>query len=324
MGLDYNFNIAFPKIKETVDKNNENHSTFEIEPLENGFGITVGNALRRISLSTLPGSAISSISIKGASHEYAMIDNAVEDVTAVILAVKDIKIRMENSEEDQKLILKTDKSGDVTAGMIECPPGVEVINKDLKLLTLNNDEPFEMTLTARSGRGYVLAEENRGKEKKSGEIFVDSLFSPTEKFTYNVEDTRVGDKTNYDKLTLEVWTNGILTPKEVLVYSSHIMTSHLNLFVEIDQTISNSKVFEEVEKTIISEIKDEGKDETSIETLDISNRAYNGLKRANINTIEDLCSKSKREISSIDNIGAKTVDEIESQLKEQGIGFKEE
>ena len=324
MSLNYDFDIIFPKIKEIKDENNEFHSTFEIEPLESGYGITVGNALRRIALSTLPGSAITNISIKGATHEYAIIDNAVEDVTEVVLAIKNIKIRMDEFENEELLTLRADKAGEITAGMISCPAGVEIINKDLKILTLNSDQPFEMELTVKKGRGYILAEENRGKEKQAGVIYVDSSFTPTEKFSYNVTDTRVGDKTNYDKLSIDIWTNGILTPKEVISYSAHIMSAHLSLFEEIDSTINKSQVFEKIEEIQVEEEIVVPKEETSIETLDISNRAYNGLKRANINTIEDLCEKTKREISSIDNIGAKTVNEIESQLREQGMNFKDE
>ncbi|MGL4589097.1 MAG: DNA-directed RNA polymerase subunit alpha [Mycoplasmatales bacterium] len=321
----YNFDIVFPKIKVIDDARDMFHKTFEIEPLESGFGITVGNALRRIALSTLPGGAVTKINIKDIAHEFARIDNAVEDITTIVLSVKDLKVRIDDSQDEEyKLILRGNKQGELLAGDIECPPGVEVINKELKIVTLSSSTPFEMELTVTKGRGYVPAEENRGKEKKSGEIYVDSIFTPISKFTYSVSDTRVGDKTNYDKLTVDIWTNGMVTPEEALSYSAFIMQSHMGLLVDIEDSIRRTQVFEEQKiETIVAPVSEDS-EETSIETLDISNRAYNGLKRANINTIEDLCSRSKREISSLDNIGAKTVDEIENQLKEQGMSFRED
>lgn len=319
----YDFNMVFPKVKVVEDSNNPNEKIFHIDPLESGFGITVGNALRRIALSSLPGGAVKYIQIKGVRHEFDVLPTIVEDITSVVLAVKELKLRLDQQDEDYKLILRSNKAGVLTAGDIEAPAGVEVINKDLVICTLAEDKEFEMELVASKGLGYVLAEQNRGTEKAANIIFVDSIFTPVTKFSYYVEDTRVGDRTNYDKLILEIHTNGMLSPEEALSYSSHIMKEHMLLLENLEDTIEKSKVF--VEQKLVFEgetAHSEELTETSIETLDISNRAYNGLKRANINTIEELCLKSKKEISSLDNIGAKTVDEIEKQLEELGYSFK--
>jgi len=317
----YNFNMIFPKVKVLDDKNDPNHKQFQIDPLESGFGITIGNTLRRISLSSLPGGAVKQISIKGVSHEFDVLPTIIEDITTVVLAVKDLKLRIDNQDEDYVLTLSGNKAGVLTAADIVCPAGVEIVNKDLKIVTLADDKDFYMEFVASKGLGYVLAETNRGKEKKASVIYVDSIYTPVTKFAYSVEDTRVGDKTNFDKLILDIYTNGTITPEEALSYSSHIMKEHMFILENIEETIERSKVFQEVKVESV-DIADIPAEETSIETLDISNRAYNGLKRAGINTIEQLCEKSKKEISSLDNIGAKTVDEIEKQLEELGYNFK--
>lgn len=322
----YDFNIVFPSVKIIDDENNPHRKQFVIEPLENGFGITVGNALRRIALSTLPGGAVKKIKIAGVAHEFDTISGARDEVTSVVLAVKELNIRIDNQEdEDVILRLRGNKKGDLLAGDIECPEGVEVINKDLRLVTLTEDVDFDMEIFVVKGRGYVLAEENRNKEKKANEIHVDSIFTPVEKFSYYVTDTRVGDKTNYDKLVIDIETNGMLTPEEAISYSAHIMKEHSLLLENLEDTINKSIVFDEAAQVaLVEEIEESQEEETSIETLDISNRAYNGLKRANINTIEELAKHSKKEISGLDNIGSKTVDEIEQQLTDLGINFREE
>lgn len=322
----YNFNMSFPKIKVEADPENEYHKTFVLDPLESGFGTTVGNALRRIALSSLPGGAVKSFRIKGVKHEYDVIENAVEDVTNVILALKDLKLRVSEQDEEFTLTIDVDKEGEVYASDFKLPPGVEIINPDLKIVTLSKKTNFQMDVVAVKGRGYVLADENRGKEKKSEDIYIDSIFTPVTKFTYHVEDTRVGDKTNYDKLIIDVWTNGMLTPEETLSYSAHILKEHALLIENLEETIKLSEIFntsslKQVEEVDVEEADDE---KISIEALDISNRAYNGLKRANINTIEELTQKTKKEIGTLDNIGAKTVDEIESQLHDLGFSFKDE
>lgn len=321
----YDFNIVFPSVKIIEDEVNPHRKQFVIEPLENGFGITVGNTLRRIALSTLPGGAVRKIKIAGVAHEFDTIDGAHDEVTAVVLAVKELNLRIDNQDEEVTLRLQGNQKGDLLAGDIECPEGVEIINKDLRIVTLTEDVNFEMELVATKGRGYKLSEENRNKEKKANEIYVDSIFTPVEKFSYEVTDTRVGDKTNYDKLIVDIETNGMLTPEEAMSYSAHIMKEHMLLLENLEETINKSIVFNEAAQAILAEEEEENQEEeTSIETLDISNRAYNGLKRANINTIEELAKRTKKEISGLDNIGSKTVDEIEQQLTDLGIKFREE
>lgn len=322
----YDFNMTFPKITIKNDENDVFHKTFILDPLENGFGLTVGNALRRIALSSIPGGAAKKLKINGVNHEYGKIPNAVEDVTTVILALKDLKVKISKQDEDFTLLIDVNRSGEVTAHDFICPPEVEVINPDLKILTLSNKAPFQMEVIVTKGRGYILAEENRGKEKIANDIYIDSIFTPVIKFAYRVEDTRVGDKTNYDKLFIDLWTNGMLTPEEVMSYSAHILKEHLLLIENLEETIKISEIFNSstIKKIEEEQIHDEDEEKTSIEALDISNRAYNGLKRANINSIEELVYKTKKEIGTLDNIGAKTVDEIESQLHDLGFAFKDE
>lgn len=324
MALDYNFNMVFPKVKVIDDPNNEFHKTFEIEPLEKGFGLTIGNALRRIGLSSLPGGAVKQISIKGVAHEYDVFPVIVEDITTVVLSIKDLHLKIDEQDQDYVLTLRGNKAGVLTAADIECPAGVEVTNPDLKIVTLASDSEFYMELIASKGLGYVLAETHRGKEKKANTIFVDSSYTPVSNIHYAVEDTRVGDMTNFDKLVLDITTNGTVSPEDAFIYSSHILKDHMNIFENLDTSIDESQVFQDPNVTSTSSLEDEESESvtTSIEILEISNRAYNGLKRANINTIEELCTKSKKEISSLDNIGAKTVDEIEKQLEELGYSLK--
>ncbi len=324
MALDYNFNMVFPKVKVIDDPANVFHKTFEIEPLEKGFGLTIGNALRRIGLSSLPGGAVKQISIKGVAHEFDVFPTIVEDITTVVLSIKNLHLKIDEQDQDYVLTLRGNKAGILTAADIECPAGVEVTNPDLKIVTLASDTDFYMELIASKGLGYILAETHRGKEKKANTIFVDSTYTPVENIHYSVEDTRVGDMTNYDKLILDITTNGTVSPEDAFVYSSHIMKQHMNIFENLDTTVEESEVFEDLNAGIVdSELEEENVvTTTSIEILEISNRAYNGLKRANVNTIEELCTKSKKEISSLDNIGAKTVDEIEKQLEELGYSLK--
>lgn len=316
MKYSYDFNLISPEIiSETTE--NKYQQKYIIGPLENGFAITLGNALRRIALSSLPGGAVKKIQIKGVSNEFDVLDTIVEDVTSIVLAVKELNLKIDKQDEDFVLILEKNKKGEILAKDIKCPAGVEIINKDLKIATLVKDEPFYMELTASKGIGYILAEENAGKDKQPNVIYIDSIYTPVKKFSYTREDRLHGDKTNYDNLIIEITTNGTITPNEALSYSAHIMKEHMNLIENLED-ILDSKVFEEnveVEEVIVDE---EIKEETPIETLDISNRAYNGLKKAGINSLEQLAQKSKKEIASVENIGAKTVDEIQAQLVELG------
>lgn len=317
----YDFGMVLPKVK-VIENEDVNHKTFILEPLENGFGTTLGNVLRRIALSSLPGGAVKKIKIKGVNHEYDSIPGAVEDVTSVILALKDLYFRLDDQDEEYTLTISTNKAGDILASDIVCPPGVKIINPEKKILTMSKKQEFEMEIVVVKGKGYKLADENRGKEKKSQEIFIDSIFTPVTKFAYKTEDTRVGDITNYDKLILDVWTNGMLTPEEVLSYSAHILKEHALVIENLEESIKRSEIFAEADVKV--EEKEEVKESISIEALDISNRAYNGLKKANINTIEELVQKNRKEIGTLDNIGSKTIEEIETQLEDLGFKFKDE
>lgn len=326
MNTVYNFDMFFPKITVEDDPNNENHKTFIINPLESGFGITLGNALRRISLSSLPGGGVKKIIIKGVNHEYDVIPSAKEDVTQVILALKNLAFKIDAEQDAEfKLTLSSNKKGELLAKDIVVPNEIEIKNPDLKIVTLSEDKEFSMEIFVQKGRGYSLADENRDKEKKAREIYVDSIYTPVEKFAYHVEDTRVGDKTNFDKLVIDIMTNGMLAPEDVLSYSGHILKEHALLIENLEETLTISKVFnEETMKAVEEESVEVHEPKTSIESLDISNRAYNGLKRAGINNIEELIQKSKKEILTLDNIGMKTVEEIEKQLEELGFKFKDE
>lgn len=322
MKYTYDFNLALPFIDcvETID-NNQNHKRFEIKPLENGFGITIGNALRRIALSSLPGGAVSKVQIKGVSHEFAVLDTIVEDITTVVLRIKELKLKIDEQNKDFTLVLESNKKGVLTAGDIICPAGVEIVNKEQVICTLAKNAEFYMELTAQKGIGYKLANENRGKDKSPNVIYVDSIYTPVKSFSYQVSDTRVGDITNYDQLLIDIETNGTITPEEALSYSAHIMKEHMALIEDIEDNIERSRIFKEEEEYARLHARDND-DLNAIETLDISNRAYNGLKNAGIHTIEDLCKKTKKEIAAIDNIGAKTVDEIQRQLQELGYVLK--
>ncbi len=321
MKYTYDFDLALPSIN-IIDDKAKFKKKFEIKPLENGFGITIGNALRRIALSSLPGGAITKIQIKGVNHEFDVLDTIVEDITSVVLAVKQLQVKIDEQNTDFTIVLEADQKGQLKAKDIKCPAGVEIINKDLVICTLAQDKPFYMELTAKKGIGYKLADENRNKDKKANIIYVDSIYTPVRSFSYHVEDTRVGDITNYDRLIIEIETNETITPEEALSYSAHIMKDHMSLLENIDDIIESSRVFKEVTRQIEEEIDDESEDLNAIETLDISNRAYNGLKKAGINTIEDLCRKTKKEIAAVDNIGSKTVEEIQKQLQELGYVLK--
>ena len=321
MNYTYDFDLIFPDVKiEQLDKKNKHRKVFQIDPLEAGFGITVGNALRRVALSSLPGGAITNISIKGVSHEFDVLDTILEDITTVVLSVKELKVKIDAQDEEFTLVLEGNKKGELLAGDIKCPAGVEVVNPKQKIVTLAKDEEFYMELTAKKGVGYVLAEENAGKDKKANVIYVDSIYTPVVVFNYNHTDTRVGDKTNYDKLIIEIETNGTITPEEALSYSAHIMKEHMLLLENIEETIKKAAVFKEA--SIETKVVEVVGTVTPIETLDISNRAYNGLKKSNINTIEELCEKTKKEIANLDNIGATTIDEIQAQLLELGYMLK--
>jgi DNA-directed RNA polymerase subunit alpha len=306
-----------PRI-ECVEKDTDNnYGKFVIEPLERGYGTTLGNSLRRVLLSSLPGAAVTSVKIDGVLHEFSTIPNVVEDTTEIILNIKKMVLKYEGSE--RKIIhISQQGSKKITAGDIEKDAEVEVLNPDLHIATLDTGAKVEMELTVERGRGYVSADQQPIKNDEIvGLIPIDSIFTPVKRVNYTVDNARVGKRTDYDSLTLEVWTNGSISPEEAVSLSAQILIEYLKLFTQIDDT------YAEVE--ILVEKEEEKKDkvlEMSIEELELSVRASNGLKRANINTVGDLIEKTREEMSKIRNLGQKSLEEIERKLKELELGFK--
>lgn len=307
-----------PRI-ECVERNEEaNYGKFVIEPLERGYGTTLGNSLRRVLLSSLPGAAVTSIKIDGVLHEFSTIPHVVEDTTEIILNIKQMVVSYTGNE---RKIIRLEQTGPkkVTAGDIEPDAEVTILNPDLHIATLDEGAKLNIEMTVERGRGYVSADQQPiKKEEIVGVIPIDSIYTPIKKVNYTVDNTRVGKRTDYDRLTLEVWTNGSITPEEAISLSAQILIEYLKLFTEIDDT------YAEVE--ILVEKEEEKKDkilEMSIEELELSVRASNGLKRANINTVGDLINKTREEMSKIRNLGQKSLEEIERKLKELGLGFKQ-
>ena len=306
------------KVVEYVENNF--YGKFVLEPLERGFGRTIGNALRRVMLSSLPGSAVSRIKIEGVLHEFQKVDGIVEDVTEIILNLKSLVLK-NHSEEDQVLYLKASKEGIVTAASIEKNAEVEIINPDLVICTLSKGGSIDMTMTVTNGRGYVDAKQNSKNipETEVGFIAIDSLYSPIERISYDVEDARVGQNENYDKLILEVWTNGSMHPEEAIALASRILIEHFEIVTELN-TISDVKgLLTDKEEDPIAKTL-----ETPIEELDLSVRAYNCLKRAAIHTLQDITTMSEDEMMKIRNLGKKSLKEVMDKIKDMGLNFRDE
>ncbi len=306
------------KITDYVEKNN--YGRFELEPLERGFGNTIGNALRRVMLSSLPGSAITSVKIDGVLHEFQTIEGVIEDVTTIILNLKGVVVK-KHCPEEKTIRLYADKEGIVTAGDIECDPDVEIINKDHVIATLAKGGKLDMEMTVGSGRGYTRAEENKKllSDKKLGVIAIDSLYSPIERVAYEVQDARVGQNENYDKLIIDVWTNSSIKPEEAISLASRILIEHLEIVASLSNIANVSGMM--IEKQEDSKAKAL---ETPIEDLDFSVRAYNCLKRANINTLQDLINKSNADVMKIRNLGKKSLKEVLDKIKELELTLKDE
>lgn len=306
-----------PRIERVEQDLSSNYGKFVIEPLERGYGTTLGNALRRVLLSSLPGSAITSIKIDGVLHEFSTIPGVLEDTTEMILNIKQMVLRYDGNE---RKVIRLEQKGpkDVCAGDILPDAEVEILNPDLHIATLDEDGKLEIEMTVERGRGYVSADQQPFKSDAIvGLLPIDSIYTPVTKVNYMVDNARVGKRTDFDKLILEVWTNGSIKPEEAISLSAQILIQYLNLFTEIDDT------YAEVE--ILVEKEEEKKDkvlEMSIEELELSVRASNGLKRANINTVGDLIEKNREEMSKIRNLGQKSLEEIEKKLKELDLTFK--
>ena len=307
------------KVKEYVRDNF--YGKFEIEPLERGFGTTLGNALRRAMLSSLPGDAITSVKIDGVDHEFQKMDGVIEDVTAIILNLKSVVLKNHSDDENKIIRLSKNVAGEVYAGDIEKDADIEILNPELVICTLAEGGSINMEMTIGSGRGYVRSEENKKilGDKKLGLIAIDSIYSPIERINYEVEPARVGQNNNFDKLTLEVWTNGSISPEEALALGAKILVEHFEVITKISD-------IEDVTGLMSSKKEDPSKKmlETSIDDLDLSVRAYNCLKRAGILTIRDLVEKSENEMMKIRNLGKKSLKEVIDKIKDMGLKFRNE
>ena len=297
------------------ESENGNYAKFVVEPLERGYGLTIGNALRRTLLGALPGAAPVAIRINGVQHEFSTVKGVMEDVIDIVLNVKSLAVKTNSLDKDFRTILRINrnKAGEVTARDIEPNDEVEILNPDLHICTME-DVPFEMEIIIGRGRGYVPADDNKDENEPIGYIAVDSIYTPVKKVNYSVEGARVGQKMDYDKLTLEVETNGTLSAREVVSLSAKIVQDHTMLFVELvdsmkDETILTTREEDIQQKTL----------EMSIEDMDLSVRSYNCLKRAGINTVEDLIKKSKDDMLKVRNLGLKSLEEVIQKL--QSIGF---
>ncbi len=308
-----------PEYKITEYIENNHYGKFELEPLERGFGTTIGNALRRVMLSSLPGSAITSVKIEGVMHEFQKIDGVVEDVTAIVLALKSIVIK-NHSEDDKVIRLYADKEGAVTAGDIEKDADIEIINPDLVIANLVKGGKLEMEMTVSNGRGYVDSKANQKLlgENKVGVIAIDSLYSPIERVSYEVESARVGQNENFDKLIMNVYTNGSITPEEAVALSAKILIEHFNILTDLNSISDVSGLMAEKKVDTITKTL-----ETPIEEIEFSVRAYNCLKRAGINTVQDLISKKEVEVTKIRNLGKKSLKEVIDKVKEMGLKFRD-
>jgi DNA-directed RNA polymerase subunit alpha len=313
-------NFEKPVFKITDYVENNNYGKFELEPLERGFGTTIGNALRRVMLSNMPGSAIVAVRIDGVMHEFQTIDGVVEDVTTIVLNLKSVVLK-KNVEGLKTIHLFADKEGVVTAGDIKCDADVEVINPNQVIATLAKGGKLDMEMVVASGRGYVPANENKQhiENAKIGFIPIDALYSPVERISYEVESARVGQDANYDKLIMEVHTNGSLKPEEAMALGAKIIIEHLNIVTNLSELADTTGVMSAKQED--SKLK---KLETSIDDLDFSVRAYNCLKRANINTLGDLVDKSELEMMKIRNLGKKSLKEVMDKIKDMGLKFRDE
>ncbi|HJJ06004.1 MAG TPA: DNA-directed RNA polymerase subunit alpha [Clostridiaceae bacterium] len=307
-----------PNIKCLEIDNDSNYAKFVCEPLERGYGVTIGNSLRRILLSSLPGSAITSVKIDGVMHEFSTIPNVVEDVPEIILNLKSVRLKLDKNEE-KVLRVNFKGEGEVTAKDIVTDGTVEVLNPDLHIATVSEGGSLVMELTADMGRGYNTAEKNKKPDQPLGVLPIDSIYTPVKKVNYSVENTRVGQRVDYDKLTIEVWTDGSLKPYEALSLAAKVMTGHLELFIDLSETTKNTQVMIEKEES-----KKEKVLEMSIEDLELSVRSFNCLKRAGISTVEDLTNKSEADMMKVRNLGKKSLDEVTNKLHSLGLDFVKE
>ena len=297
----------------------ENHARFSVEPLERGFGITLGNAIRRVLLSSLPGTAMYAVEIEGVRHEFSAISGVKEDVTSLILNLKQVNFVSESYATDLDGEIKLHIVGPrtVTAEDFICPSGVRVLNKDTYICTVAEGGTLNATIYVKTGRGYSLAEKNKSSKQAFGTIPTDSNYTPIKKVGYEVTPTRVGHDNNYDKLVLDVTTNGAFTPQQAVAIASKILIDHLDLFAQIETLVPIDSIMDEVEEEQVDKYQ-----EMSIEELDLSVRSYNCLKRANIITVQELTQKTEDDMMKVRNLGKKSLKEVRDKLKALGLSFK--
>lgn len=311
--------FEFEKPRIEITENDGMYGCFVVEPLERGYGTTLGNSLRRILLSSLPGVAVSNIKIEGVLHEFSVIPGVKEDVTEIILNLKNLAIKNTSDSFEPKIAyIEFSGEGEVKAGDIKVDADVEILNPDLHIATLSGgpDSKLFIEITITKGRGYVEASKNKRADQPIRMIPVDSLYTPVTRVNFRVEDTRVGQITDYDKLTFEVWTDGTITPDDAVSLGAKILNEHLNLFVDLSDNAKNTEIMVE---------KEEGKKEKvlelSIEELDLSVRSYNCLKRAGINSVEDLANKTEEDMMKVRNLGRKSLEEVLNKMAELGLSL---
>jgi DNA-directed RNA polymerase subunit alpha len=314
------FDFEKPKIDIVEITEDNRYGRFVIEPLERGYGTTLGNSLRRIMLSSLPGASISNVKIEGVLHEFSSIPGVKEDVTEVIMNLKHLAIRNNSDSSEPKVAyIEFEGEGVVTAADIQADPDIEIVNTDLPIATLSGgaDSKLFMELTITKGRGYISADKNKSDDQPIGVIPVDSIYTPVERVNIIVENTRVGQITDYDKLTLEVWTNGTLSPDESVSLAAKVLSEHLNLFIDLSENAKNAEVMVEKEDDEKEKVL-----EMSIDELELSVRSYNCLKRAGINTVEELTNRTSEDMMKVRNLGRKSLEEVLAKLKELGLSLK--
>ena len=308
--------IEFEKPNITKIDENKNYGKFVVEPLERGYGTTLGNSLRRVLLASLPGAAVTSINIEGVLHEFDTISGVREDVMQIILNIKGIAVK--SYVQDEKMIeLDVEGPAEITAGDILTDSDIEIVNPDHYLFTIGEGARFKAVMTVNSGRGYVPADQNKRDDAPVGTLAVDSIYTPVTKVNYQVEPARVGSNDGFDKLTLEIMTNGTIIPEDALGLSARILTEHLDLFTDLTEVAKATDVMKEVDKS-----SDDHVLERTIEELDLSVRSYNCLKRAGINTVYDLTEKTEPEMMKVRNLGRKSLEEVKVKLTDLGLGLK--
>ena len=311
------FDFEKPNIEIAEISEDKKYGKFVVEPLERGYGTTLGNSLRRIMLSSLPGSAVSQVKIDGVLHEFSSISGVKEDVTEIIMNVKSLAIKNNSDTNEPKTAyIEFEGEGVITAADIQTDADIEILNPEQVIATLSGgaDSKFYMELTITNGRGYVSADKNKSDDLPIGVIAVDSIYTPVERVNMAVENTRVGQMTDYDKLTMEIYTNGTLDPDEAVSLAAKVLSEHLNLFIDLSENAKTAEVMVEKENNEKEKVL-----EMNIDELELSVRSYNCLKRAGINTVEELCSRTSEDMMKVRNLGRKSLEEVLAKLKELGL-----